>query len=739
MPKHVIMDAINFNKYFHMTVLQQIVAAKSVVIVGASDDPRALGGFVLANLTSFGYGGAVHLVSRSSTQINGKACVDQIAKLPLGIDLAVLAIPEAGVLDAITQLGERQCHAAVLFASGYAETGEEGQERQRVLQAAAKNAGVRVIGPNCMGFTNFSTKLALTFEPLSESYIEAANQMAPSGIAVIAQSGAMAAGLRDALLGRGLLPQMVFSTGNEVDIQVEDAIEHSLADDNIRVVCVYAEQIRSPQRFLQLAQEAVKRSKPITLLMPGKSARAAAAAASHTGALAGDHAVASALLRAHAVALVNSLDELIDTTAILARYPAPPVGGVAFMTGSGAVKNIALDMADSVGLPLPELQTKTVNQLSDKLPSFAVAENPLDYTTIGFRQPGLIGEIVHTMLSDTGISSLVLAIPAGPVMAQRDKADHILPALAAAIKPVVLIINGDDGPIEPFFIEAIRTSRVPFFRSTDRALRALGCVCAYAQAAQSLRQRDQATKQQAAVIALPESVKPLVRGIHPEYAGKAWFKALNLSVPVGLLAHNTSEALLIAEQIGYPVVLKAQASALPHKSDAGGVIVNVKDADALQLAWQKLHDNVTNYANAKRMQLQLDGVLVETMGTQGLEMVVGAKRDGAWGPVMMVGLGGIWIEALQDVRLLAPTLTEDEIITELHQLKAAAVLRGMRGQSAVDFKAIAQVVKRLAEQMLVNEDLMEIDVNPLIVYPVSISANSKTSVLALDALISVKS
>ena len=720
-----------------MTVLQRIAAAQSVVIVGASADSRALGGFVLANLASFGYGGAVHLVSRSSAQINGKACVDQIAKLPLGIDLAVLAIPEAGVLDAITQLGERQCHAAVLFASGYAETGEEGQERQRVLQAAAKKAGIRTIGPNCMGFTNFSAKLALTFEPLSESYLEATDKLAASGIAVIAQSGAMAAGLRDALLGRGLLPQMVFSTGNEADIQVEDAIEHSLADDSIRVICVYAEQIRSPKRFLQLAQDAVKRSKPITLLMPGKSARAAAAAASHTGALAGDHAVASALLRAHAVAVVNSLDELIDTTAILARYPAPPAGGVAFMTGSGAVKNIALDMADSVGLPLPELQPETVNQLRDKLPSFAVAENPLDYTTIGFRQPGLIGEIVHTMLSDTGVSSLVLAIPAGPVMAQRDKAEHILPALAAASKPVVLVINGDDGPIEPFFIEAIRASRVPFFRSTDRALRALGCVCAYAQAAQALRQREQATKQQAAFIALPVPAKPLVKGIHPEYAGKAWFKALNLSVPAGLLAQNVREALSIAERIGYPVVLKAQASALPHKSDAGGVIVNVKDADALHVAWQKLHDNVASYANTKGMQLQLDGVLVETMGTQGLELVVGAKRDAAWGPVMMVGLGGIWIEALHDVRLLAPTLTQDEIIAELHQLKAAAVLRGMRGQSAVDFTAIAQVVKHLAEQMLANAELMEIDVNPLIAYPVGSIAHSKAPVLALDALISV--
>ena len=293
----------------------------------------------------------------------------------------------------------------------------------------------------------------------------------------------MAANLRDAFLGRGLTLTTVASTGNEASIGVEDILAYYIADAQTRVIAMYVEQVRRPQLFLSLARQAREAGKPIVLLMPGKSVRAREAAQSHTGALAGDHATASALLKSQAVVQVDSLDELFDTTAILLRFPAPPTaGGPAFVTGSGAMKNIALDFADDIGLALPALTEATVKALTEKLPSYAVAENPLDYTTIGVRQPGLIGEILDTMLADPNIGSLVLGIPVGPTVAQRDKAEHIVPALARATKPAVLVLTGDDGPIEPFFTEAIRDSGVPFFRSLDRALRALARVAAYGEA-----------------------------------------------------------------------------------------------------------------------------------------------------------------------------------------------------------------------------------------------------------------
>jgi acyl-CoA synthetase (NDP forming) len=697
--------------------LQALLRPGSIALVGASADARSFGGFVLGNLLRFGYAGSLHLVSRSSAEIQGLPCVMTVAELPAGLDLALLAIPEAGVFEALQQLAARGCRTAVLFASGYAESGDAGRARQDALAALARETGMLLLGPNCMGFTNYQDAVPLTFESLAPS---PANGR--PGIGVLAQSGAMAANLRDAFLGRGLVVPCVCSTGNEASVTVEDVLAHYLADAQIRVVALYAEQIRRPALFLQLARQARAVGKPVVLLMPGRSARAREAAASHTGALAGDHASATALLRREAVVVVESIDELYDTAAILLRHPVPPSGGTAFVTGSGAMKNLALDFADDVGLPLPALNAATTAQLTTLLPDYAVAENPLDYTTIGVRQPGLIGELIHTMLADPAIGSAVLAIPVGPTVAQRDKAEHIVPALAAAAKPAVLVLTGDAGPIEPFFAEAIHASGLPFFRSPDRALRALRRVLQYGEALQRARRADAVAA--VAPVALPGAVPP--GGTFAEFEGKAWLRSLGIATPAGRLARSADEAAAIAAELGYPVVLKAQAAALPHKSDVGGVLVGLADAAALRAGWDRLHASVHRH----RPELVLAGALVEQMGPRGVELIVGARRDPDWGPVVLVGLGGVWIEALKDVRLLPADLAEGDIVEELQRLRAAPVLHGLRGQPAVDLRAIARVVAAVGAQLRANPAITEVDVNPLVAYP--------DRVLALDALLCAK-
>ncbi len=696
--------------------LTPLLRPRSVAIVGASADPRSFGGFVLGNLLRFGYPGALHLVSRSSAQIEGRDCVKTVDELPAGLDLAVLAIPEAGVLDALRSLAARGCRSAVLFASGYAEAGDEGRARQQRVAELAASTGMLLLGPNCMGYTNYQDAVPLTFEALPPNPAEGR-----PGVGVLAQSGAMAANLRDALLARGLVVPCVVSTGNEASVTVEDVLAHYLADPQIRVVALYAEQIRRPPLFLALARQARAAGKPVVLLMPGRSARARDAAASHTGALAGDHASASALLRREALVLVDTLDELFDTTAVLMRYPQPPEGGTAFVTGSGAMKNLALDFADDIGLPLPALSAPTTAALKALLPDYAVAENPLDYTTIGVRQPGLIGELIHAMLADPAVGSGVLSIPVGPVIAQRDKAEHIVPALARAAKPTVLVLTGDHAPVEPFFTEAIRASGVPLFRSPDRALRALRRVAAYGSA---LQRAGRAAAAAPAALPLPGPVP--ANGLYAEHQGKVWLAAAGIPVPPGALARGLDEALAVAARIGYPVVLKAQASELPHKSDVGGVVVGLADEAALREGWARLHASVARH----RPDLMLDGVLVEAMGARGVELVVGARRDPQWGPVVLVGLGGVWIEALKDVRVLPADLAEADIVDELRQLKAAPLLAGIRGAPGANLEAVARVVAAIGAQMRANPAITEIDVNPLVARP--------DGVLALDALLCVE-
>ena len=693
-----------------------VIKPRSVAIVGASADPRSFGGFVLSNLERFGYAGDLHLVSRSSAEINGRPCLKTIDELPEGIDLAVLAIPEAGVLDAVRTLGERRTGAAVIFASGYAEAGEEGRAKQEQIAEVAHGFGMALVGPNCMGFTNFEYSIPITFEPVTPYPCNGR-----PGVAVLAQSGAMAANLRDALLARGIPLTQAVSTGNEASLGVEDYLAHFVADEQVVCIALYAEQLRRPQLFLEIVGKARAVGKPIVLLMPGKSDKAREAAQSHTGALSGDHAVTSAILKSEGVVLVDSLDELFDTTAILYRFPVPPSGAPAIMTASGAVKNITLDFSEEIGLHLPTFSADTVAKLKEKLPSYAVAENPLDYTTIGVRNPGVIGELVDIVLADADVGSIILSLMGGPPVAQKDKADHVLPALARTDKPAVLVIMGDNGPLEPFFIDAIQQSGVPFFRSPDRALRALKHVSLYGQALRRAARREAVSL---VPVPLPTPVPP--SGVFAEYQGKSWLQSVGLPIPAGELVKSPDEAVAVASKIGYPVVIKAQASELPHKSDVGGVLVGLQDEAALRAGWEALLTNVA----AHRPELALDGVLVEAMGPRGLELVVGAKRDPEWGAVVLVGMGGVWIEVMKDFRLLPVDLSEQDILDEINSLKAAPLLKGVRGAAGVDVNALARAVALICRQMQANPDIMEIDINPLVAYP--------DHILALDALIVVK-
>jgi acetate---CoA ligase (ADP-forming) len=712
----------------HSTAASRALNPRSVVIIGASADPRSFGGFVLGNLQRFGFAGDIHLVSRSSTNINGLPCVASIDELPEGIDVAVFAIPEAGMLDALEQCGRRKVGVGIVYASGYSETGETGRQKQEQLLAAANSAGMALLGPNCMGLTNFHLGLPLTFEALDPYPFPEGIQ---HGIAVVAQSGAMAANIRDAFIGKGLPITSIASTGNEASLGVEDFLSAYLQDEHTRVIAMYVEQIRRPQEFLKLCRQARYAGKPVVLMMPGRSARARAAAESHTGALAADHAVACTALKREAVLVVDSLDELFDTSAVLLRFPTPPAQGVAVMTGSGALKSIALDLADSVPLDLPQLSPDTIAKMTAILPAYAVPENPLDYTTIGMRDPGVIGRLMHTMLDDANVGSLMLGLMAGPEIAQRDKTDYVLPAIIKATKPCALVVLGDDLPLQPFFAQAIRQSGVPFFRSPDRAMKALGRVSEYGKALLAAERAD-------AYVSLhpnepSHSNGPKQKGVWTEFSSKAWLKSYGLNSPNGEMTGDVDTAISIAKLVGYPVVIKAQSTMLPHKSDAGAVLVGIANDAQLRDAWQLLHHNLALHRPDIERMGALDGILVEAMGSKGLELVIGAKRDAEWGPVILVGLGGIWIEALKDVCLLSPDLPKIDIIAAIESLKAASLFQGIRGAGAIDVGAVAEVVLIVAQQMKHHPEIIEIDLNPVVAGQ-SNHVDGR-SVVALDALI----
>jgi len=688
--------------------LDRLLRPRSVAIVGVSTEPGHMGGSVLANLERCRFGGPIHLVSRSRPEIGGRTTVPSLDALPHGVDVAVLVIPQTAVIDAIAALGRRGVGGAIVFASGYAEVGDAGRADQEKLAAAARAANVAMLGPNCIGMCNFSVGAALTFE----FNVERPPADAGPKIGMAAQSGAMAAIMRMAFIAKGLGITFYISTGNEADLTSEDILGALIDDDETEVAALFVEQIRKPQKFLELARRARAIGKPIVLMHPGRSQRARVSARSHTGALAGDHAVMTAMLRHAAVNVVDTLEELVDTADLLARFK-PPAQGPGIITNSGAVKGFALDFCDQIGLDVPRLAPATIDKLKTALPAFASLDNPVDVTAQVLRDLTIWTKTAEALVADPGIGSLCIPMVAGSPKLAMDKVHALLPTIQASGKPAVIAVLGDDFPVPPEFMAAFRAKGVPVLRSPERALRALAHATTYGR-------RLAAPESLVEPIATPELPR---RGTLAEHEGKTCLAALGIAIPKGGLVRDAGEAKDLAARIGYPVALKAQAAALAHKSDAGGVVLNIADADALDAAWRRVSESTA----AKQPSLKLDGMLVEEMAAPGVELIVGARRDPDWGPIVMTGLGGIWTEALNDVRLMPADFAHDEIVAELYRLKGARVLDGLRGAPAVDVRAIADTVMRVGALMRARPEIGEIDINPLVAYP--------RGVLALDALI----
>jgi len=704
---------LNVTAERQVIALQALLRPRSVAIVGVSPEAGSLGGNVLTNLRRIGFNGDIHLVSRSNREIGGRACVGSIDELPDGVDVAVLAVPRQATVDAVQACVRRKIGAALVFASGFAEMDEAGRADQEAMARIANDAKLALCGPNCIGLVNLSDRVALTFEPLSLPA-----QAHGRGIGVVTQSGAMCSTLRLALLAKGLKLSIVVSTGNEAQLTTEHFLEFLIDDDSTQVIVLFMEQVRDPALFLGLAARARERKKPIVLMHPGRSARAQESARTHTGAMVGNHAVMSALVAHEAVVRVETLEELLDTAEILARFAKPPVRGAAVMTNSGAFKGYALDFAETLGLDLPALSPANAEAIKKILPPFAAIENPVDTTAQTVRDPSILGSTAAQLLADPAMGSLVISIVAGAPRFAMDKANAILSGIANLEKPIAVATMGDETELPAEFSACLRNKGLAFFRSPDRALRAMARATWYGNAVTSPRPRAETP-------AL-SSYKIAATGALTEYQGKALLAMLGIAVPESALARDPDDASEIAERLGYPVVLKAQAAALAHKSDAGGVVLNIAEHAALMRAW----DNVAADVGKAQPDLALDGMLVESMAPPGLELVVGARREPSWGPILTIGLGGIWIEALHDIRILPADIDRDGIIEELQKLKGAALLRGGRGTPAADLDAVADCVLRLGAIMRGERRMTEIEINPLRVYA--------KGVLALDVLMHVE-
>jgi acyl-CoA synthetase (NDP forming) len=680
---------------------------QSVAIVGVSQRTGSAGQVILQSLKLNNFKGDIHLVGRSDEPIDGRPVLKSPDELPEGIDLAVFTLPAAGVREAIVACTKRKVGSAMIFAAGFAETGE--QELQDDIAQTARDRGLAIVGPNCLGVTNNVDGMMLHMLFAREALRYGENSK--PGIAFVGQSGGMLGHFQRAADGRGVPLSYVISTGNEIGLESTDFIEFLAGDRATRVLVIYTEQVRRPREFLQAIKRCRAAGKPVVLMFPGRSDKSRQAAQSHTGALVGDYATMRTMAEDAGAIVVTTMDEMMDLSEILLRYPKPPVKGPGVLTASGAFVGLSNDMAVELGLDFPAVEPATLKKFNEILPPYGNYGNPLD-TTAGFT-PTSLPAVVKALIDDPNVGMLFISFPINTAIVVHS----FNKGMAESDKPKVMVALGDTWALGPDVMEAVNQGPAVFGRSSDRMLRAIALYTRYGR----LLARPDAT-------GAPEPVKGLPtlgKGPQPEWLGKKVLGAAGIQVPNGELARTADEAAAVAKRIGYPVALKAQAAALSHKTEAGGVVLNLADEPELRAAWDAMMTSVERAAP----DVALDGALVEKMSSKGIELMVGAKRHPGWGTVLLLGLGGIWVEALGDVQLLPASADEAQIAEALGKLRSAKLLAGVRGARPADIPAVVRTVMAIGRLMQTVPELIEIDVNPLMVHA------EGDGVTALDALI----
>ena len=675
--------------------ISRLLRPRSVAIVGASPTPGSLGAGVLANLERFRFAKPLHLVNPRYDRIGARPCVRSISELPEGIDCAVLAIPQAHVADAVRACAEKKMGGLIVLAGGFAEAGAEGKREQERITAIAQAAGIALQGPNCLGTINYVEGVPLMFGVAPfESFGDTA------GVAVVSQSGAMASAVRVALQARGIGVSYSVSTGNQASLGAEDFLEEFIADPHTRVIAMLVEQIRRPAKFLELASRAREAGKFIVLHHLGRSAAGRDAAKTHTGALSGDYSVMAAQVTARGVCLVDSLELLIDVPELLIRLKNPRArGGTAIVGESGAFKGLALDYCETLGLTLPPLSASTHEALASQLPVFSPPSNPLDLTAQAMSDTGMYRRVLELIARDPAFGSVVITIS----LPSAESADRKLPRIIDALNSlddnqgVLFAMLGEDCPIPPHYVEQIRNTGTPFFRSPERAFRALAAVKKLARSFESIPTAARGVE------------TPLAPGMIPEYRAKQLLARRDLKMPSGRLVTSLEDALTAADELGFPLAMKAQSSQLPHKSEAGAVALDIRDGASLRAAWVTMQQRLT----VERTDVSLDGMLLERMSEAGIEIIIGARNEAGWGPVVMVGLGGILTELLQDVVFIPAGVGRAQIEQALRSLKGAKLFDGYRGSAPADVDAAVTVVEILGTLLLQHPEIVEADLNPV--------------------------
>lgn len=670
--------------------LAHILNAQSVAVVGASSDPAKISGRPLAYMLARGYQGRLFPVNPSSSEIQRLPSYPSLRAIGQAVDLAVIGTAAEHVENIVREGISAGVKAFVVFSSGFAEMGQAGRDMQWRLSELARDSGVAIVGPNCLGVANSRTGLIASFTTALESTV-----LRSGRFSFVSQSGALGAYWLDIVLRSGIGFGQWITTGNECDVDAAEAIDFLVDDPSTEVIGLYIEDIRRPAAFRAALQRAAVAGKPVIAIRSGRSSTGAAAAASHTGALAGDDALYDACLRQYGALRVDSLTEMMDAARIFLHRATPLGPKLAVMTVSGGAGVLIADACEPLGLTLPPLAPATAKALAPVLPSFVHPANPLDITGNVLQDTSMIGKALRVLATDSGVDGIVLFIGM-----MHSIADAFVRALSGARerigRPIVVVWIG----AMESSIHALEAAGIPVFLDIPQAVRAL------AQSLHVMRMRSAAS---AAQLPAPMSEAASVAASpFSEFDGKQLLRncgAINL--PRGHLL-TVSDAAVAPQPLSYPLVAKLQSAKLLHKSDAGAVILPIRDENALRDAVQRLR------VIGERLDVPVQGVLIEEMLPFDHELLLGLRHDDRFGAVLTLARGGVEAELNADVTSRLLPLSANEIEEMLRSLRVGCLLEGFRGRPAADIRALATSLARLCA-WFENQPLKELEINPLAV------------------------
>ena len=695
--------------------MRELFEPRSIAIVGAAREPNKVGHVILKNLIDSGFEGPLYPVNPKAERILEKPCYAKLSDIGQPIDLAVIVTPARFVADVLDEAGRIGIKAAIIISAGFREVGREGIEMERRLAAIAKQHGIRVIGPNCLGVINTHHRMNATFT---------SNFPRPGPIAISSQSGAICSVLLDWAAGTNIGFSKFVSVGNKMDVEESYMLEYLRHDDHTKVIGMYIEGVNKGKQFMDQAAETTK-VKPIIALKAGRTSTGAKAASSHTGALSGSDMIYDTVLRQSGVIRVRTIEEMFDLLSIFANMPMPKDNRVAIVTNAGGLGVMAADALADHNLTLASFSAETVERLKAHLPAAAAFYNPVD--VVGDADAERYEFAIRAIVEDENVSSVIALMAPTDLVDVASVARTISSFAGKAEKPIVTSFVGGEDLEEA--ISILRASGIPNFDTPDQAAFSIGAMLRY-QAHNQKRSSAEVFKVDADLGLVREvlgAVREQGRLQLSEGEGKRILKAYGLNVPEEGLAHSPDEAVSIAKRIGYPVVMKVESPDIAHKTDVGGVAVDIKSDEEAAQQYQL----IISRSRGKMPNARVDGVSVQKM-LKGREVIVGMVRDEQFGPVVTFGLGGIFVEIMKDVAQMVAPFGRAEAAQLVRSIMAYPILTGARGRRPADIKALEDTILTLAQIAMDFPEISELEVNPVIV------GDEGQGVGAVDALVTIR-